>query len=515
MSRENGLDIDLYLRKSRKDIEEEKKSASTGEDYDTLQRHRRQLLAVAKKENHNIMKVHEEIVSGESISERPQIQELIRRIEAGLIEGVLVVDLDRLGRGDMLDQGILDRAFRYSGTLLLTPTEVFDPTDESWELVFGVKSLVARQELKSITRRLQNGRIDSASEGKSITKKPPYGYLRDESLRLYPNPDTAWVVQKIFRMMKEGQGRIHIANELDKLGVSPPTPKKEQWSPSSITAIIKNEAYLGHIIWGKIKHIKRGGKYHKQKVPREKWHMKENAHEPLVSKELFEEANQAHTGRWRPSTTQSRSLSNPLAGILKCGYCGYSMLYVPRPNRPNNTIRCAQPSCRGKQKSAALALVEDRLIQILEQYTREFNIASENKKHDKTIVLLKEKAREKRQSELQDLTTQKNNLHDLLERGVYDIDTFLARQQNISERMKQIEQEIQQLDSEIQKETMRNKNIVEYIPKVRKILQAYQDTNDVERKNQLLKSILEKVTYIRKKEWTKKDQFELQIYSKI
>ncbi|WML43110.1 recombinase family protein [Neobacillus sp. PS3-40] len=517
MYRPNGLDIDLYLRKSRKDIEEEKKAEVRGEEYDTLSRHRNQLLALAIRENHNILQIHEEVVSGESVSERPEIQKLLRRIESGKIEAVLVVDIDRLGRGDMLDQGILDRAFRYSGTKLITTTEYYDPEDESWELVFGIKSLVSRQELKAITRRLQSGRRESAKEGKSISKKPPYGYLRTENLVLYPNPETAWVVKKMFTMMKDGFGRNAIAEELDRLEISPPDPtKRKTWSPSTITAIIKNEVYLGHIIWGKIKHTKRGGKYIKKKVPSDKWHIKQNAHEPIVSQELFDAANRAHTGRWRPSTVETKALSNPLAGILKCEVCGYTMWLQPRKDRPNPLIRCPQPQCKGIQKGALAPLVEERVLKGLEEIIKQHEFTQTlEQTRDNSVIPLKIKAIQKKQKELDELLKQKSNLHDLLERGVYDINTFMERQQIVVDRMKIFEEEIKNLKEEIQIEELKDKNINEFIPKVKTVLEAYHKTNDIEKKNRLLKSILDKATYLRKKEWTTKDQFIIQLYPKI
>jgi site-specific DNA recombinase len=520
MYRPSGLDTDLYLRKSRKDIEQEKASAESGEDYDTLAKHRRQLFELAKKENHNILEVHEEIVSGEFISERPKIQHLIRRLEAGIVDAVLVMDLDRLGRGDMLDQGLLDRAFRYSGTKIITPSEYYDPEEESWELVFGVKSLVARQELKSITKRLQTGRRNSVSEGKSISKKPPYGYLRDDKLKLYPDPDTSWVVVKMFEMMRDGHGRQLIAQELDKLGISPPA--KDTWSPSTITAIIKNEVYLGRLIWGKIKYKKKdlrvegSNKYTRKKVPRSEWIIKENAHEPLVSQELFDTANQAHTGRWKPSTTAQNTLSNPLAGVLKCGVCGYTMLFTPRKNRPNDTIRCPQPQCKGVQKSAALSIVEERILTSLEDHIKSFEVPEmELEPKNNLVIPLKEKAIKKKQKEHKELSLQKSNLHDLLERGVYTIDVFMERQQNITVRINKLEEEIQQLQEEIIKEDMKTKNLHEFIPMVKQVLEAYRHTDSIEKKNKLLKSILEKVTYIRKPEWTKKDEFVIQLFPLI
>ncbi|MBB5356691.1 DNA invertase Pin-like site-specific DNA recombinase [Anoxybacillus mongoliensis] len=517
MYRPTNLDVFIYLRKSRKDIEEEKKAAESGASYDTLQRHRDTLLAVVRKEEHNIIDIFEEVVSGESIAERPEIQKLLREVESGVADAVLVMDIDRLGRGDMLDQGILDRAFRYSGTKIITPTEVYDPESETWELVFGIKSLVAREELKTITKRMQHGRRASAAEGKSISKKPPYGYLRDENLKLYPDPETAWVVVKIFEMMRDGHGRQAIAAELDKLGVKPPDEKRAFWSPSSITAIVKNEVYMGHIIWGKVKYVKQNGKYKRKKMPQERWHVKENAHEPLVSKELWEAANKAHTARWRPSTVQNKSLSNPLAGLLKCEICGYTMWYQPRKDRPNALIRCANPKCKGVQKGALLPLVEERILQSLAEFVDQFEVQEQmfEKKERQSVIPLRQKALEKKEKELKELNIQKNNLHDFLERGIYTIEVFLERQQNIVARMKQTQEEIEQLKQEIEKEQLKEKSMNEYVPAVKKVLEAYRQANDVEKKNRLLKSVLEKATYLRKPEWTKKDQFIIQIYPKI
>jgi DNA invertase Pin-like site-specific DNA recombinase len=515
MSRPTGLTIDIYLRKSRKDLEEEKKASEHGETYDTLERHRRTLFAVAKKERHNIRNIYEEVVSGESVSERPQIQTMIRNLETSPVDGVLVMDLDRLGRGDMYDQGYLDRAFRYSGAKILTPTEVYDPESETWELVFGIKSLVAREELKAITRRMQRGRVASASEGKSISKVPPYGYLRDENLRLYPDPETAWVVKKMFEMLRDGHGRIAIAQELDRLGVKPPNEKRKSWSPSSITAIIKNEVYLGTIIWGQVKYAKRNGKYKKTKLPRSKWTIKENAHDPIVSPELFEAANRAHSGRWRPSTNTTKGLSNPLAGILKCEVCGFTMLYQPRPDRPNSFIRCTQPSCQSVQKGATLALVEQRILDGLKQFAQELEIQTEapDVNNDKEISVMKTVIGNK-QEEVAQLETQKSNLHDLLERGTYDVDTFLERQQNLVDRINGLQEEMRIIAAEIQKEEVRNSSVNELLPQIQNVISEY-EAADIESKNRLLKSVLEKATYLRKKEWIKRDQFVIQLYPKI
>ena len=515
MSRPSDLNIYIYLRKSRKDLEEEKKANEVGETYDTLQRHRKTLLSIAKKERHNVVNIYEEVVSGESVTERPRIQEMLRDLEVGDTDGVLVMDLDRLGRGDMLDQGLLDRAFRYSGTKIITPAEIYDPESETWELVFGIKSLVAREELKAITRRMQRGRVASAGEGKSISKKPPYGYKRNENLILEPDEETAWVVKKMFEMMRDGHGRQAIAQELDRLEIKPPNSKRKTWSPSSITAIIQNEVYLGTIIWGQIKYVKRNGKYTRNKMPRSKWTIKENAHEPIVHRELFDAANKAHSGRWRPSTVVSKGLSNPLAGVLKCAICGYTMLYQPRSDRPNDVIRCAHAGCKGVQKGSALNLVEQRVIEGLQQFAQELEIQTEVPQEiSGSDIPYKKELVESKNGEISQLETQKSNLHDLLERKVYDINTFLERQQNLAERINGLQQEVRNILNDIQKDELRSKTVSNLLPQIQTVISEYKAA-DIESKNQLLKTVLEKATYLRKKEWKSPDEFVIQLYPRI
>lgn len=514
MARVKNLDIFIYLRKSRKDLEEEKKAVVEGKSYDTLERHRRRLFEVVKNENHNVIEVFEEVASGEYIIERPEIQRMLREIEGGAVDAVLVVDLDRLGRGDMFDMGAIFRALQYSETIVITPTDILDPNAEGAELVFGVKSIISREELKAINKRLQSGRRDSAKEGKSISKKPPYGYLRDNKLKLYPDPEKAWVVQKIFQMVIDGHGRTNIANELMKLGIKSPDDK-EVWSVSTVSAIIKNEVYLGHLIWGKVKYMKRNGKQIRRKVPKDKWIIHENSHEPLVTQEVFEEANEVHSGRFRASTVVSKTLSNPLAGVIKCANCGRSLLYQPRKDRPTNQIRCVNPQCRGIQKGATMEIVEKRVINSLEQIIEGIEVDGKVENKKTSPLPGKKKAFLTKQKELDEIMSQKNNLHDLLEQGVYDINTFMERQKVLAERIQECEKIIVDLQREIDDEESRENQNIHFLPRAREAIQAYKETDCIEEKNRLLKSVVGKISFRRKVDWKKKDEFELEIYPKI
>ncbi|SEN52891.1 recombinase family protein [Lihuaxuella thermophila] len=515
MNRPTGLDCFIYLRKSRKDVEEERKAQNEGREFDTLERHRLQLLEVARRENHHIVEIFEEVVSGEYIIDRPEIQRMLREVEQGAVDAILVMDLDRLGRGDMFDMGSIFRVLQYSETLIITPTEVIDPNAEGSELIFGVKSILSREELKAINKRMQRGRRASAKEGKSISKKPPYGYLRDENLKLYPDPETAWVVKLIFERMAEGAGRIQIARELDAMGIKSPSGD-DYWRASTISEIVKNEVYLGHIIWGKIKYIKRNGKYIRKKMPPEQWTRHNNAHEPLVSEELFRKANLAHSGRWRPPTRPTKPLSNPLAGVLFCALCGHAMMKFYYPHK-RDQLRCVQTSCKGKQKGAVLELVEQRILEGLEQIVATFEADESKVKKQKTtsVIPFKLAQLKQKEKELEELFEQKNNLHELLEKKVYTIEVFMERQQIVSDRIKTTQEQIDQLKEEIKREEEKEKKQNEFVPRIKNVLAAYRATDDIEKKNRLLKSVLEKATYYRDINWKQIDHFNIELFPRL
>jgi len=143
----------IYLRKSRADAEAEARG-----EGETLKRHEESLLALAKKTSLPITKIYKEIVSGETISARPQMQELLRDVESGVWEGVLVMEIERLARGNTLDQGIVAQAFRISGTKIITPLKTYDPDNEFDEEYFEFGLFMSRREYKTINRRIQRGR---------------------------------------------------------------------------------------------------------------------------------------------------------------------------------------------------------------------------------------------------------------------------------------------------------------------------------------------------------------------
>ena len=141
----------IYLRKSREDKELEKYN-----NTDTLDRHRKTLLEFAKYHNIEVGHIYEEIVSGETIAERKEMQKLLKDVENHKWSGVLVMEIERLARGDTADQGVVAKTFKYSSTKIITPMKTYNPNDEYDEEYFEFGLFMSRREYKTINRRLQS-----------------------------------------------------------------------------------------------------------------------------------------------------------------------------------------------------------------------------------------------------------------------------------------------------------------------------------------------------------------------
>ena len=230
---------DIYLRKSRAD-----RDAEANGGGDTLLRHRTALLDLARRMDLTIFHIFEEVVSGESIANRPEMQKLLAEVEGGSIAGVLVMEVERLARGNTRDQGIVAETFQYSNTKIITPLKIYDPADESDQEYFEFGLFMSRREYKTINRRLQRGRMASLQEGKYIAAAAPYGYERvkikgAKGYTLAIVEDRAQVVRHIYDMYINGLlqpdgslrniGSSVIAKQLDREGT--PSPSGGRWAP--------------------------------------------------------------------------------------------------------------------------------------------------------------------------------------------------------------------------------------------------------------------------------------------
>jgi site-specific DNA recombinase len=510
--------VAIYLRKSRTDIEAE----SRGEG-ETLAKHKKALLQVAEQQNLNIVKIRQEIVSGESLIHRPEMMELLKEVEARLYDAVLVMDMDRLGRGNMREQGLILETFQNSSTKIITPRKTYDLHNEWDEEYSEFEAFMARKELKVINRRLQGGRVRSVEEGNYIGTRPPYGYQikKDPTGRyLIPDPETAHVVKMIFDWYTHVDphhrlGSSKIANQLNLLGLRTYTGKR--WTSDSVMVIIKNAVYAGRIQWKKKQNKKSADpvKVRESKTrPKSEWIDVAGKHEALISMETYQKSQEVLKSRYHVPYKHINGITNPLAGLIRCEMCDTSMVLRPYTKQAAH-LMCYNRHC--PNKSSRFTFVEERLITILQkwlkQYRLQWKIADrpENTSHN---IELKETTIQNLQQERRNLESQKDRLHDLLERGIYDEDTYQTRSQQLTKRMTEVREAVEKTITDLAMEKDRSRAQIDIIPRVEHVLELYSQLDDPKQKNTLLKSVLEKCTY-RKEKHQRNDEFILVVYPKI
>ena len=521
MSLEN---ICIYLRKSRSDREAEARG-----EGETLARHEKTLLELAKRRSYHIGAIYKEVVSGETISARPVMQQLLQEVEAGMWDGVLVMEVERLARGDTIDQGTVSRAFQYSDTKIITPLKVYDPNNEFDEEYFEFGLFMSRREYKTIKRRLNAGRLASVKEGKYCGNRPPYGYERvkikgEKGFTLMPVPEQAEVVRLIFNWYVSGDngerlGIAKITRKLNNMGV--PALTRKDWSPATVSGILQNPVYCGKLRWDARKTVRRvenGQVIISRPRSYDSCILAEGLHPAIISEELFQEAQKIRSKNPPRPVGVASAIKNPLSGLIYCKKCGRAMVRRPyAKNGYDDTLMCAYTSC--STVSSKLYLVEQAVINGLAELVQNYKLndtLTDNSGTD--IIQAKEILISEKQSYLSKLQEQKNKQYDFLEQGIYTTEIFLERSAATAEEIKNCESAIEQLEAELihDRKLLAQKN--NFIPRCEYLLSNYWDW-DVKTRNDVLKELIEKVEYSKdtKNHFMKGNEitFSLDIFPKI
>lgn len=502
----------IYLRKSRKDRDTE---LMTG-NFDTLQRHRDALLALAKQRGYTIAQIYEEVVSGDSISERPEMQKLLAAVETGRYAGVLVMEVPRLARGNTRDQGTVAEVFQYSGTKIITPDKIYDPTDEADEEYFEFGLFMSRREYKTINRRLQRGRQASLNEGKYIAGSAPYGYRKvriqhQKGYTLEPVPEQADVVREIFQLYTVGDpqpdgtclpiGSYGIANLLNARNI--PSPGGVQWSASSVRDVLKNPTYAGYVRWSyrpSKKQLVDGMLMVSHPVNPEST-VKKGLHEPIIAETTWAAARAAMSSRSHAPVPGRRQIANPLSGLIYCSVCGRSMVQLPQGSHGAPMIMCPTPKCPtvGSRRDVTEAALLDALRIWLERYQISSEAQNAAEEQDSLLsVKTAEKALSRARKGLQDLERQKGRLFDLLEQGVYTNEVFLERSRVLADRISEAEHQEKALREHLA--SLRKTELIQkgLAPRIRNVLDIYSTLDSAGEKNALLKTVLDHAVYTKK-----------------
>ncbi len=281
--------------------------------------------------------------------DRPEFRRMMEDVRDGRINLILIKDLSRLGR-DYLETGnYIESIFPFLGVRLISVNDHFDTDDtmnENKALEIALKNLVNDMYARDVSKRIVTVRKNEMERGKFTGSNAPYGYKVDEDdpLRHYVvDGDAAEVVRKIFAMADGDMSLRKIADTLEKEGYAIPGQylktghllvaegeERKNWHIGSISNILKNQAYIGNLVQGK-RRARLCDNEKRHFTDKEEWLIEENAHEPIISRELFERIRVKMEKKVSESPFSSeRGKDVPVKDykykdVLYCGVCGKRM----------------------------------------------------------------------------------------------------------------------------------------------------------------------------------------------
>lgn len=491
----NPNDYFLYLRKSRADNE-----CETVEE--TLSKHERQLQDFAIRllgnriPEHNIFR---EVVSGETIQDRPDIQKILSLIESSSVCGVFVIDPQRLSRGDWEDGGKILSSFRYSRTLILTPPKIYDLNNKFDYDFFKMELSRGNDYLEYTKEILRRGRVASVKNGNFIGSVAPYGFDKitiDKTPSLIANKKEAEAVNiAAKKCVYDDMGWTAIGKSLECMGYKP--RNTEHWNPYTLRDICINPVNIGKIRWNRRKVVKMydDGKLIKKRPINhsEDAILVDGNFDGIMDPELYYKLiKKAGIMTKEKSNT---SLINPFAGLLYCK-CGHAMIY--RSYHKNGVERsAARLICTHHShcntKSVLFDVAYEAIIDCLEDTVKDFAFKLQHDTSMDTYALQTKMLTEQRE-ELKRLDAKQEELYDFLEDGIYTKEVFLQRSDRLKSKREEVEKQIKYL----QDNTVEPVDYAEKLATFKDVINALKDNSiSAKHKNSLLKTIIKRIDYDR------------------
>lgn len=510
-----------YLRKSRLEMEAEQYG-----EGETLATHRKRLLALAARNGHVISQFYEEIVSGETLTARPEAQRMLADVAAGKYRGCYVTEIERLARGDSMDQGFVAHAFRESRTLIITPLKTYDPQDPTDETFFEFSLFMSRQEFKAIRRRMQAGIQQSFSEGKYVGSRPAYGYRkvklpREKGYTLAIHEEEAAIIRKIFDWYLHGlngrpAGLTIIANHL--MDIHAPTGEQgTTWRPPRIHRILTNPTYAGYLQRGRCKTIREAtpSGIVKKRVMLPEGDRVEGLHPAIISREVYEAAqDKLHARDRHVPVRRGAQIRNPFTGIMVCAECGHGMAHLPACGRQPAMIYCRIHGCPTVRTYCRP--VEEAVLDTLRTWLTDPGSVSTPPSVDNSDVDLLRSALDHIAHEVDTITRQISRIQDLLEQGVYTVAQYAERYALHRDRLDTLAADRERLTQQLASMPVYC-TPQELAPSIVHLLDHY-DQADAIQKNELLRSCISKIVYsksIRGYRGIDPNQFRLDIYPRL
>ena len=301
--------------------------------------------------------------------DRPGFLAMMKEVEAGRVEAIVIKDMSRLGR-DYLKVGQVMEILRQRGVRLIAINDGVDSLKGDDDFT-PFRNIMNEFYARDTSRKIRSVFKSKGMSGKHLTGTVIYGYLWDEKREHWlVDEEAAEVVRRIFSLTMEGYGPYQISKLLSEAkveipavhlarfheGVNRAKPVKDPygWGSSTIVSILKKREYLGHTVNFKTrKHFKDKKSHY---VDESEWTIFENTHEAIIDQETFDNVQRIRGNARRYPDGFGEAY--PLTGLMYCADCGGKM-YVHRTyNGTGRHISTPSGACEPEERSPCMNKID-------------------------------------------------------------------------------------------------------------------------------------------------------------
>lgn len=280
--------------------------------------------------------------------DRPAFKRMIRDITENKVNTIIVKDLSRFGRNHIESDNYLENilpGYNVRFTSIIDEIDSLKNPKSVSSIAVPLKNLMNDQYARDISEKVRSTLKIKQLNGEFIGVTAPYGYLKNpkDKHKFVIDKEASYVVKKIFNMILLGKSRKEIAEHLNNKNVLTPSlykiskdnPNNEElirskkWNAEIVNRILRNETYTGTLI----QNIKTKPSYRTDKlidVNKDEWIITENHHEPIISKEKFDEVQKILNRKVKANKDNEIDL---FSGYLKCSHCGNPLIIRKSKNQ--------------------------------------------------------------------------------------------------------------------------------------------------------------------------------------
>lgn len=324
--------------------------------------------------------------------DRAGFEEMMNDVKRGVINCIIVKDLSRLGRNYIEAGNYVERVFPFYGIRFIAVTDNYDSLKTNEPILLGVTNIFNEMYVQDLAKKVRAGYLAAWNEGICVAGLLPYGYMKDpgDKHKIIVDSEVADNVRLIFDFVLAGKSYGEIARYFNAKGVLCPKAYKkfksgvenptELWSAHTVVNIISNPRYTGDDVHNQYYSSRIGGKVQRENDESE-WIVRPNNHEPIITREVFEQATKIRKERVElskqkenPGMYSARNV-NFFKGKIFCKECGSTMYCA----RHNTAVRyyCGAKTLRRvcKPKFIPDTVVNDEVLRVVHTH---INVYTDN-----------------------------------------------------------------------------------------------------------------------------------------